>query len=204
VSVCRMLVGLFVVSVAACSFDSPPHAPFTPEQSAAGRAAYLVYCSACHQRDLGGQNEAQPLVGRNFMTSWGERTTEQLIAYVRLTMPPPPAVPNSLGSETYTNIAAFLLEANGAQPGDQLLAPTSDVVIGSVSDGTLRSELRELLADEVPSLPKPTLERASAPGTYGSVERFEPVTSDRPGTTVRCRRLIATMLTSFAWNGRGT
>ena len=127
---------------------------YTAEQSAAGRTSYMVNCAGCHMRDLRGDNESRPLTGADFMNTWSERSVEQLIAYTQLTMPPAPATPGSLGSRTYTNIAAFMLEANGAAPGSTELAADAATLIGSVANGTLPDPLRELLAGA----------RASGPG----------------------------------------
>ena len=150
---------------------------FTAEQSAAGRTSYLVNCAGCHMRDLRGDNETRPLTGTDFMNVWGERSIAQLIAYTELTMPPVPATPGSLGSQAYTNITAFMLEANGAAPGETVLAANSSAVIGTVSDGTFPDALRELLASAQAAGPGGVSQAilptgVTVPGTAGS---FEPV-----------------------------
>src|SRR5262245_40313850 len=91
--------------------------PFTEQQAAAGRSSYVANCSGCHQPDLRGTNEARPLVGPDFMRTWSTRTAQELVAFMSVAMPPPPASPGSLGTQTYVNLAAFILQANGAQPG---------------------------------------------------------------------------------------
>src|SRR5437763_15241712 len=79
--------------------------PFTAEQSAAGRTAYQANCSGCHGPELAGRNEAPQLAGNNFMNAWGGRTIQDLVTYIRTTMPP--GVPNSLPEATYVGVAAF-------------------------------------------------------------------------------------------------
>ena len=74
--------------------------PFTEEQAAAGRASYLANCAGCHLVDLRGANEARPLVGPDFMRTWSGRTAQELVAFLGVTMPPPPAAPGSLGPQT--------------------------------------------------------------------------------------------------------
>ena len=96
-------------------------APFTEAQAAAGRASYLANCAGCHLADLRGANEARPLVGPDFMRTWSGRTAQELVAFLGVTMPPPPAAPGSLGPQSYVNLAAFLLQANGAAPGADAL-----------------------------------------------------------------------------------
>ena len=51
--------------------QQPAPAPvFTAQQAAAGRAAFNTTCAACHQTDLGGNNEAPQLAGGSFMAGW--------------------------------------------------------------------------------------------------------------------------------------
>src|SRR6266540_39254 len=106
-------------------------APYTPQQAADGRTAYQAYCASCHLPDLGGRNEAPRLAGPNFINAWGARTTSELFTFIQSTMPPGSS--GSLGRDTYVNLVAFLLEANGAGPGNQPLTPTTASLINSVA-----------------------------------------------------------------------
>jgi hypothetical protein len=91
----------------------------------------MTNCAGCHQPDLSGQNEAQPLAGPNFMTTWGNRSTQQLFEYFSGTMPPGNA---NLSPDTYLSIAAFILQSNGATPGTQPFAPAA-TLISAVATG---------------------------------------------------------------------
>jgi len=167
-----------VITWAATLSASAQEGPFTAEQSAAGRTSYLVNCAGCHLRDLRGENEARPLVGADFMNTWRERTADQLIAFMQLTMPPAPATPGSLGSQTYVNLAAFLLEANGASPGSTPLAAASTVEIGSVASGSLPEALLEVLLATPDTGPTGGVVGAIRPTGVtiaGEVENFTPV-----------------------------
>ena len=84
---------------------------FTPEQASAGRAAYEQNCSMCHGANLRQLPEAL-LAGREFAADWGNRGTNQFVALMRTTMPV--GNPGSLPEETYTVIAAYILQFNGA------------------------------------------------------------------------------------------
>jgi PQQ-dependent dehydrogenase (methanol/ethanol family) len=126
-------------------------AAFTEQQSAAGRASYLANCASCHQADLRGANEARPLVGPDFLRTWGSRTAQELIAFLGVAMPPPPAAPGSLGPQSYTNLAAFLLHANGAAAGAAPLAASSTTVIGSIANGEMSQDFRASLATAAPA-----------------------------------------------------
>ena len=47
----------------------------------------------------------------------------------------PPGAGGSLPDQTYTNVAAFILDANSARPGAQALTAQSAVSIRSVASG---------------------------------------------------------------------
>lgn len=126
-----MLSALAVVAVVAQQRSAP--GPFTGAQAAGGRAAYQENCAGCHLPDLAGRNEAPPLAGGNFMNTWGARTTRELLALISTTMPP--GGPGTLGPDVYAQIAAFILQANGAAPGNQPLTADTSVVISSVATG---------------------------------------------------------------------
>jgi alcohol dehydrogenase (cytochrome c) len=126
-----MLSALAVVAVVAQQRSAP--GPFTGAQAAGGREAYQENCAGCHLPDLAGRNEAPPLAGGNFMNTWGGRTTRELLALISTTMPP--GAPGTLGPDVYAQIAAFILQANGAAPGNQPLTADTSVVISSVATG---------------------------------------------------------------------
>lgn len=157
-------------------------APFTEQQAAAGRSSYLANCAGCHMADLRGTNEARPLVGPDFLRTWGTRTTQELIAFMGVAMPPPPAAPGSLGLQTYTNLGAFLLRANGASPGATELTASATTVIGSVANGEMPAGFREALAASEPASPSALVAAAAAasaglPGLklQGNIEGYAPV-----------------------------
>src|SRR4051812_17529106 len=77
---------------------------------AAGRAAYQANCAGCHQADLAGRGEAPQLAGSNFMRNWGTKTVRELAAYIQASMPPGKV--GTLSSTEYSNLAAFILQAN--------------------------------------------------------------------------------------------
>ena len=90
-------------------------------------------CASCHGDDLLGKG-APALVGEGFATSQiGQLTTAQLYAYIQGTMPYDQA--GSLSSDAYLNILAFVLEANGAKPSNQLLTAATSVKVGEIITG---------------------------------------------------------------------
>ncbi len=105
----------------------------TLQQAEAGRTVYQARCSSCHAPDLGG-NEAPQLSGSNFMSSWAARTARELVTYIQASMPPGNA--GGLGEENSVNVAAFILAANGAAPGNQALTAAATFPIRSVATGS--------------------------------------------------------------------
>lgn len=104
---------------------------YTAAQADAGRALYATNCAGCHRPDLGGLGEAAQLAGGSFLAAWGNRPVSDLIAYVLSTMPP--ANPGGPGPAGVTNIVAFILQANGAAPGNQPLTPQTTVPVRAVA-----------------------------------------------------------------------
>jgi alcohol dehydrogenase (cytochrome c) len=117
---------------------------YTTTQAAEGLAVYQVECASCHLPDLSGRNEAPQLAGGNFMNAWGPRTTTDLIRFTQSTMPP--SNRGGLSDETYTNIVAFFLQANGASAGERPLSASMPVRIDSIANGRMPPDLREKLS----------------------------------------------------------
>src|SRR5688572_5487932 len=134
-------IGVAVSGWAAAKAQQPSRAAgiFTEAQATAGQAAYAQSCAGCHGRTLTGAAEAPPLAGIPFMDSWGSRTIQELFALIRTSMPP--ESPNSLGDDTYAQIVAFLLRANGAQSASTAITPNTSVPIASIATGEMPAGL---------------------------------------------------------------
>jgi alcohol dehydrogenase (cytochrome c) len=158
----------------AASLAHAQSAPFTAQQVAAGRASYVANCAGCHQPDLRGANEAKPLAGADFIRTWSDRTAQDLVTFLSVAMPPPPATPGGLGTQAYVNLAAFVLAANGAVPGTAELAATTTVRIGSVATGTMTDAFRAALATAAPAAA--TGGGRTGISVAGNAERVRPVT----------------------------
>ena len=112
--------------------DQAP-AVFTSEQASLGRTAYREHCAECHMPDLSGNEDAPPLGGPNFVSTWRTRTTKELVEYMSSTMPA--GAPAPLKPEVYAAITAHILQSNGGQPGSEVFAATTNAVIGQVISG---------------------------------------------------------------------
>ena len=96
---------------------------FTTEQAAAGKTAYDSQCSQCHGRQLEGP-DAPALAGPDIMQNW--HTAAGLYDFISVAMPP--SAPGLLGEETYLNIVAYIMQFNGAQPGDTPMTADPDAL----------------------------------------------------------------------------
>src|ERR1700732_1748045 len=109
---------------------------YTAAQATAGRAVYQASCASCHNADLSGLN-APALAGLQFTGSWGERTTADLVAFMAGGLPPDN--PGSLVEAAYLNLAAFILDTNGARAGNQPLTAATRVTIRTGATGQVRT-----------------------------------------------------------------
>jgi alcohol dehydrogenase (cytochrome c) len=151
-------------------------ASYTAAQAQAGRGAYQISCAACHAPDLSGR-EGPQLAGTNFVNQWGDKTVGDLIGFMRSTMPPGAA--GSLPDQTYVDLAAFILDANSARPGDRPLTMQAAVQIRTVASGQRAAYLQPGAA---PPVTQQAAQNAPVPSTprgitvAGEVENFIPVT----------------------------
>ena len=140
----KLLIPVFLLAALYAVLQLPGQqsaaGPFTAQQADAGRTAYETNCSGCHAADLSGIGNALPLAGLPFTSSWGNRTAGDLVSFMEGAMPP--TNPGGLGDQNYLNIAAFILESNGARPGNQALTATSTVAIRTVATGQVVAQIQ--------------------------------------------------------------
>ena len=129
------------LGVASAGAQQPARAGvYTAAQADAGRAVYQANCAACHLPDLKGSNEALPLAGGNFMSTWRSRSTSDLFNKILTSMPP--GKTGSLGETEIVTLVAFILQSNGAPAGNQALSATSAVPIADVATGQAAAQPR--------------------------------------------------------------
>src|SRR5256714_8860606 len=121
---CTSILSASLLGASAIALEN---GPFTVDQSRAGRALYAANCAACHGPELKGAGEAPPLAGSTFIAAWGNRSTEELYNLVKASMPYGNG--NSLEADTYRRIVAYVLAANGAQPGIKLFSGSESIKI---------------------------------------------------------------------------
>jgi len=91
---------------------------YTTGQAERGRQTYGARCAGCHRADLSGFS-APPLKGDRFMDRWREFNLDVLFNVIEMTMPLDS--PKGLAKDTYLDVAAFLLQANGVPAGSREL-----------------------------------------------------------------------------------
>jgi alcohol dehydrogenase (cytochrome c) len=126
-------------------FTNDPGAQFTAEQATRGQAAYARNCASCHGAVLEGSQFATALKGESFASHWRGSSRAALSEKIRTTMPPRGV--GSVNGQDYTDIEAYILQANGvvpvtssepARPAVQVQAPSS----GGEAGGTMMSPAR--------------------------------------------------------------
>ena len=79
------------------------------------------------------------MAGRQFMAGWSNRTTQDLYNLLHASMPL--GAPDSLDDQTYANLTAFILYANGAAPGPTLFLRAPPLRIGLIANGFAPGDL---------------------------------------------------------------
>ncbi len=189
ISILALAAGMALAGAQAPASQPAPPA-FTAAEAEAGRAIYQARCAGCHMPDLGGRNEASPLVGANFLSAWVNRTTGDLRDTIRTTMPP--GAGGTLGDEAYTSVTAFILQANGAIPGQQPLSANLGLSIGAIAAREGAAPAPQTPAGRPaagPQAPPPPRGLTVA----GEVKNFVPVTDEMlrnppPGDWLMARR----------------
>ena len=131
-------------------------AVFTAAQAEAGRTAYENSCGRCHTYSLRGrkgeEGELPPvtslpapylkfigtpihvpaLTGKDFVGKYGQKTVTDLFSLFRGAADTTPVSELHMSDETLVNITAYILQMNGAKPGNQPLTSTTSTVFHSI------------------------------------------------------------------------
>jgi alcohol dehydrogenase (cytochrome c) len=158
-----LLRRVLLLAPAGLVLHGSPARAFTAEQAAAGRATYDATCANCHGPTLRQLPNAL-LAGPEFVARWGNRGTGELIAQARSTMPPDS--PGGLPADTYANIVAYLLQANGGTASAAAIDAGTTARVGA----GLSAQAPAVAAATAPA-PQPT-----GVIVAGTVPSFVPVT----------------------------
>ena len=121
-----------ICAVIAVAAQNPParrsvwDGVYTDAQAARGERQYGRSCEQCHGPDLAGDAvmEIPALSLDSFMTSWNGKTVKDLFDTVKRSMPKDK--PGSLGTGSYVDVVAYLLQANKFPSGAKELARTPE------------------------------------------------------------------------------
>jgi mono/diheme cytochrome c family protein len=99
---------------------------FTTVQAERGRGFYDEHCASCHGANLEGA-EYRALRGDQFWVSWQETTVDELLSHISANMPfsDDGSLKGTLGTGTYADIVAHILEGNGFPAGAGELTASS-------------------------------------------------------------------------------
>ena len=121
---CAAGLAVFAVGVRAAHAQGPFRGEAFAEAAAArGRAAFARNCAACHGADLSAGPFGPALKGSAFKARWEGQGAQAVLAFMQARMPP--SAPGSLGADAYSDIAAYILKANGAAPGKPDSSPAA-------------------------------------------------------------------------------
>lgn len=117
---------------AACAQDSTVlDGVFTSAQAQRGGRTYQNVCAHCHE---GGEPDADPLFGAEFIERWREAPLSFLHGFFSTRMPADE--PGTLSPAVYVDTLAFLLSENGYPAGSrQLAADQLDGIVFTGLDG---------------------------------------------------------------------
>jgi alcohol dehydrogenase (cytochrome c) len=102
---------------------------YTSAQAERGQAAFGQYCVECHHATLRGSAHGPALADPGFRAKWSGQTTGDLVTYIRTQMAT--TVPPGTGPDVFVDLAAYVLQANGAAAGDEPLAADGKQSVGS-------------------------------------------------------------------------
>jgi mono/diheme cytochrome c family protein len=100
---------------------------FTAAQAARGAQIYSGACATCHGDGLDDGQFAPALKGPGFLAYWDGKSAADVLTYIDTMMPP--SDPGSLGAQAGADVMAYMLQADGAPPGDKEL-PADPATLG--------------------------------------------------------------------------
>jgi mono/diheme cytochrome c family protein len=108
---------------------------YTMQQARRGEEQYDAFCQPCHGSDLQGDGADAPgLVTERFAKKWDRHTLKELFTAINQTMPA--TRPGTLSQQAYSDVLAYILQANGF--------PTGAMELGHVPEDLARIRFEEV------------------------------------------------------------
>jgi len=131
-----LMIPVVLIGAASAPSDVPTTAPsrtvwdgvYSKDQADRGKKTYDSTCARCHGDGLMGNDDAPQLVDKIFLDKWYGKSVGSLVELTRKTMPTDG--PGKVTRKQCTDIAAYLLSANGFPAGPSELAPDPDILNG--------------------------------------------------------------------------
>ena len=131
---CLAVIAVMAAALVAQQMPQPAAPPiFTAAQAQAGQGVYDQNCAGCHGANFQGSGDAPALSGGTFLLHWRPKMVSELFGEIIQTMPP--TSPGSLGEAAGLNVTAYILQRNGATPGNQPLVGGAAMQIGTIATG---------------------------------------------------------------------
>ena len=89
---------------------------FSAEQASRGSEVYTQNCESCHGPELRGGEMAPSVAGSDFIVFWVDLPVGALFERIKVSMPED--APGRLSDEEYTDVVAYLLDANAYPAGE--------------------------------------------------------------------------------------
>lgn len=128
----RFLAALITLSAASGAAASTLDGVYSEPQAARGAQAYALNCAQCHGADLTGTFEVPNLRGY-LIGRWSGASLGKLYGYIGSAMPL--HAPGALSPESYADIVAYMLKANGLPAGARELPADANALQGIVIRG---------------------------------------------------------------------
>jgi S-disulfanyl-L-cysteine oxidoreductase SoxD len=117
---------LAIAAAAAAASHSVWDSVYSKDQAGRGETAYNSKCARCHGDNLLGGETAPPLADSDFLEKWNGKSLGAFVELTRKTMPADG--PGRLTRQQCTDIAAYLLSANGFPAGKSDLSADPDAL----------------------------------------------------------------------------
>jgi alcohol dehydrogenase (cytochrome c) len=137
--------------VRAQNFFTSGSAPsFTAAQADRGKTAYATSCANCHGTNLDDGEFGPALKGAVFQQKWSVQSPAALFSYMQQKMPP--ANPGQLSAQTYADLEAYILQANGVASG------ANELTAAALSGSSVPAQSNSQANAQEPA-PKPAFQR---------------------------------------------